>query len=315
MTALPSAASFNGASVTEGDFKTAISNLLLYLSGQFGSTGVPIDAQAAMGVIFGSAPVPKTGAYSVVAGDRGKTISCSGTFTVSLPDVATVGEGFSVAIANTGSGDITIDPASTQLIGGAATKTLDPHTMAMCSVVGGGWETVGSPPTATTTRSGIVQLVDSYSSTSLVLAPTANALKSGVDAALAAVNLAPTAGSTYILCQKAAEATTTSASYTKIGPQMNVIKSGTIRFYGEHHKINGGASGSSYLQVLKNGAVVGGPWATTSTTYVARSVDLSVQIGDEIIFQEKIDGATVNSNAVRNLRATSDTLVGAIAWS
>lgn len=314
MTALPSAASFTGASVTEGDFKTAISNLLLYLSGQFGSTGVAIDAQAALGVIFGSAPVPKTGAYSVVTGDRGKTISCSGTFTVSLPDVATVGEGFSVAIANTGSGDITIDPASTQLIGGAATKTLDPHTMAMCSVVGGGWETVGSPPTATTTRSGIVQLVDSYSSTSLVLAPTANALKSGVDAALAAVNLAPTAGSTYILCQKAAEATTSNSSYTKTGPQFNVIKSGTIRFYGEHHK-NGGASGSSYLRVKKNGAVAGGPWATTSTTFVARSVDLSVQIGDEIIFEEMIDNAGTNINSVRNLRATSDTLVGAIAWS
>ena len=257
MTALPSAASFTGASVTEGDFKTAISNLLLYLSGQFGSTGVPIDAQAAMGVIFGSAPVPKTGAYSVVAGDRGKTISCSGTFTVSLPDVATVGEGFSVAIANTGSGDITIDPASTQLIGGAATKTLDPHTMAMCSVVGGGWETVGSPPTATTTRSGIVQLVDSYSSTSLVLAPTANALKSGVDAALAAANLAPTAGSTYILCQKAAEATTSNSSYTKTGPQFNVIKSGTIRFYGEHHK-SGPSGGSSYLRVLKMVQLLGG---------------------------------------------------------
>lgn len=314
MTALPSAASFTGASVTEGDFKTAISNLLLYLSGQFGSTGVAIDAQAALGVIFGSAPVPKTGAYSVVTGDRGKTISCSGTFTVSLPDVATVGEGFSVAIANTGSGDITIDPASTQLIGGAATKTLDPHTMAMCSVVGGGWETVGSPPTATTTRSGIVQLVDSYSSTSLVLAPTANALKSGVDAALAAANLAPTAGATYILCQKAAEVSSSNGSYTKTGPQMNVIKSGTIRFYGEHHKV-GWAGGSSYLRVLKNGAVVGGPWATTSTSYVARSVDLSVQIGDEIIFQEMIDNAGTNTNFLRNLRATSDTLVGAIAWS
>lgn len=196
MTALPSAASFTGASVTEGDFKTAISNLLLYLSGQFGSTGVAIDAQAALGVIFGSAPVPKTGAYSVVTGDRGKTISCSGTFTVSLPDVATVGEGFSVAIANTGSGDITIDPASTQLIGGASTKTLDPHTMAMCSVVGGGWETVGSPATATTTRAGVVQLEDSTTSTSTTKAPTSNALKTAKEAADAAQASANTAQST-----------------------------------------------------------------------------------------------------------------------
>lgn len=196
MTALPSAASFTGAAVTEGDFKTALSNMLLYLSGLLGSSGVPLDAQAALGIILGSAPVLKTGAYTVVAGDRGKTISCSGTFTVSLPDVGTAGEGFSVSIANTGSGDITIDPSSTQTIGGAATKVLDPNTMAVCSVVDGGWQTVGSPASATTTRAGVVQLIDSAASTSLVLAPTANALKTAKDAADAAQASANTAQST-----------------------------------------------------------------------------------------------------------------------
>lgn len=67
----------------------------------------------------------KTGAYTVVAGDLGKIINCtSGTFTVSLTAAATLGAGFNCWVWNTGTGAITIDPASTETIDGVSTLIL-----------------------------------------------------------------------------------------------------------------------------------------------------------------------------------------------
>lgn len=61
----------------------------------------------------------KTGAYTVISSDNGKIIDCtSGTFTVSLTAAATLGDGFNVQIWNTGTGDITVNPNSTETIDG-----------------------------------------------------------------------------------------------------------------------------------------------------------------------------------------------------
>jgi len=190
MTALPSIASFTGASITEGDFKTALSNMHLFLSGLLGTTGAASDAQAAIGALLGAGALIKTGAYTVTASDRGKIIACSGTFTVSLPDAGSVGSGFAVAVANYDVGTITVDPYSTQTIDGDATKTLIGNSMAVCCAVNGEWLTVGGTPTATTSRAGIVQLVDSVGSTSVTLAPTANACKVAYDTGAYAQTLA-----------------------------------------------------------------------------------------------------------------------------
>jgi len=62
---------------------------------------------------FKTASQSKTSAYTVLSSDNQDTIECSGTFTVTLPDTATViaacdtGD-FEVTIKNTGSGTITI---------------------------------------------------------------------------------------------------------------------------------------------------------------------------------------------------------------
>jgi len=66
----------------------------------------------------------KTGAYSVVAGDYGKTFAASGTWTLALLAAATAGADFWCEIRNTGTGKITVDPNSTELVNGAATLTL-----------------------------------------------------------------------------------------------------------------------------------------------------------------------------------------------
>ena len=185
MPAIPSIASFTGGSVTEGEFKTALANLHLFLSDLLGTDGTQAGAQAAMGAILGAGAATKTAAYTVASTDRGKVIACSGTFTVTLPDAAVVGSGFAVAIGNYGTGTITVDPFSTQTIDGATTKALGDNTMLVACAVAGEWLTVGGMtlPTASTSTEGIVQLSTSVSSASTTLAATPSAVKAAYDLA------------------------------------------------------------------------------------------------------------------------------------
>ena len=201
MPAIPSIASFTGPSVTEGDFKTALSNLHLFLTGLLGTDGTQAAAQAAMGVILGAGSTTKTAAYTVDFTDRGKVIACDGSFTVTLPDAGVVGSGFAVAIANYGGGTITVDPFSAQTIDGAGTKTLSANTMMVACSVAGEWFSVGGVDAASTSKAGIVQLVDSIASPSQTLAPTANAVRiaygAGSYAQTLAANAQNTANSAY----------------------------------------------------------------------------------------------------------------------
>jgi len=104
---------------------------------------------------------------------------------VTLPDASAVGSGFAVAVANYGTGTVTVDPFSTQTIDGATTKTLGANTMLVACAVSGEWLTVGGMtlPTASTSTAGIVQLSTSVSSTSTTLAATASAVKAAYDLA------------------------------------------------------------------------------------------------------------------------------------
>lgn len=89
----------------------------------------------------------KTAAYTVVAGDIGKVINCSGTtsFTVSLTAAATLGSGFNCWIWNT-SGTaamaVTIDPNSTETIDGLTTIVLRRGEGVQIVCDGTNWQTV-----------------------------------------------------------------------------------------------------------------------------------------------------------------------------
>ena len=185
MPAIPSIASFTGPSVTEGEFKTALSNLHLFLTGLLGTDGTQAGAQAAMGALLGAGSATKTAAYTVTSTDRGKVLACSGTFTVTLPDASAVGSGFAVAVANYDTGTVTVDPFSAQTIDGATTKELGANTMLVACAVSGEWLTVGGMtlPTASTSVAGIVQLSTSVSSTSTTQAATPSAVKEAYDLA------------------------------------------------------------------------------------------------------------------------------------
>ena len=141
MTALPAVADATGATRNEGQFKAYMTSEHDYLAGLFGTDGVPATALATLGAL-GATYVAKTGAYTVVAGDRGKVFSCSGTWTLGLTAVATLGAGYSCIIANTGSGTITIDPASAELVDGAATFALGRGRMVLIVCTGSAWITL-----------------------------------------------------------------------------------------------------------------------------------------------------------------------------
>jgi len=76
---------------------------------------------------------------------------------------------------------------------------------------------------------------------------------------------------------------------------------GTITAYFEHRRLFGGSPDVS-ARVLKNGSQVQ-EWSTSSGTYQIRQVNISVSVGDVIIFQQKGDGF----QQWQNLRIYSNT--------
>lgn len=124
MTALPASTDFTGAAVTEAGFKTAITGLRDFLSELLGTSGTDkVAALTALGALLCDS-LSKTGAYTVVAADKGKVLTCSGTFTLTLTAAATLGDAFAFSVWNTGSGTITIDPNGSETIDGATTQTV-----------------------------------------------------------------------------------------------------------------------------------------------------------------------------------------------
>ena len=123
-TALPPSSDFTGGAVTEGDFKSAISALRDFLAGLFDDDGATKTALATLGAPI-SGYVAKTTTYAVAAGDKGKLIDCTGTWTLSALAAATAADGFNVSVRNSGTGVITFDPNLTETIDGGATLAIN----------------------------------------------------------------------------------------------------------------------------------------------------------------------------------------------
>lgn len=156
MATLPAATDFTGAAITEAQFKTAITDLRTFLADQLGTAGTVAAALTALGALAGQYEA-KTGAYTVLAADRGKAIGCSGTFSLTLTAAATLGSGFSFAVINYGSGTVTIDPNSTEQIDGATTIALAANESCIVVCTGTAWRTIGKSSTlATASNNGLM---------------------------------------------------------------------------------------------------------------------------------------------------------------
>lgn len=138
MTALPAASDFTGP-ISQGNFKTAITALRDYNAGITGTDGTVATALATLGTLAGTY-VAKTAAYTVLTSDRGRSIDATtGTWTLSLPAVASAGSGFSLMLRNSGSGVITVDPSGAELIDGVSTLAVAPGRAVLLVCTGTAW--------------------------------------------------------------------------------------------------------------------------------------------------------------------------------
>lgn len=141
MPALPPIASFNGPTVTEGQYKAAFSDLRSYLVGLLGEDGTLATALGALGTLA-SRVEAVTAARTLVSGDRGKLLRANGTFALTLPDAGVAGDGWSVCVSNVGTGTITVTPVSSNLIEGLPTLPLLRGQRCILVTGGGSWTTL-----------------------------------------------------------------------------------------------------------------------------------------------------------------------------
>lgn len=142
MSALPPIADFTAGSVSEGGFKTALTALRAYLATLLGASGDQGPALAAIGAPYNKV-VTKTGAYTVIATDRGSHLDLSGTFTLSLTAANTLGDGFAFSVRNSGSGAISVDPSGGETLDGSTLVSLGPGQSLVILCDGASFRSVG----------------------------------------------------------------------------------------------------------------------------------------------------------------------------
>ena len=85
---------------------------------------------------------------------------------------------------------------------------------------------------------------------------------------------------------------------------VTVLVPGVITAYAEHRRVTGNET--ARMRVLKNGALVQ-EWEVTSSGFVARQVNISVDVGDVVIFQQRgDDGFSPATSEWRYLRIYSN---------
>lgn len=147
MTAIPAKTDFTGASVTEGEYKTALHTLHDYLTGMLGTAGTQAAALATLGAL-GGAVQTRTAAYTVTAADRGQVINCFGSWTLALTSAVALGAGFLVAVVNSGTGSITVDPEAAETVGGKSTLKIGAGSSAILVSDGTVWLVIGAAAAA-----------------------------------------------------------------------------------------------------------------------------------------------------------------------
>lgn len=143
MTTLLASSTATVATATEGDVKTYLANLRTFMADLLGTDSANKAAvQGLLGNIL-NGKVTKSAAYTVVAADRGKVIDCTGTWTLSITAAATLGDGFSFALRNSGTGAITIDPNLSEPINGLISFVIGGGEFVIVYCDGASFSTVG----------------------------------------------------------------------------------------------------------------------------------------------------------------------------
>ena len=85
----------------------------------------------------------KSAGYTVLASDNKALLTCTNTFTLALTAAATLGDGFTVDVYNSGSGNITIDPNASETINGQPTAIVYPNGYLQVRCTGTAWTALG----------------------------------------------------------------------------------------------------------------------------------------------------------------------------
>jgi len=93
----------------------------------------------AFGRIFGNNISTHASNYTILTTDQGKFFQGTATLTFTLPNVASAGTSFVLAIINTGSGIVTVDGATSETINGSTTIILDPNDAIILTCNGSLW--------------------------------------------------------------------------------------------------------------------------------------------------------------------------------
>ena len=113
-----------------------------------GNAAVPTWVTPAGGGSSALTVITKSAAYTVVAGDLGKVINCSGTITISLTAAATLGAGFYCTIVNVdGNNIVTIDPSDAETLNGYATWGLNGSQSVQLYCTGTAFNLISGQPT------------------------------------------------------------------------------------------------------------------------------------------------------------------------
>lgn len=123
-----------GVNIAEGCPPSGINNGMR-------ETMAQIAGGMATGNIMGSGYVTKSGAYTVLQADRGKTIDCSAALTLTLTAAATLGAGW-ICFVKADGGAVTIDPNGGETIDGQSTLTIADGADAMVICDGSAFHTV-----------------------------------------------------------------------------------------------------------------------------------------------------------------------------
>lgn len=165
MPVLPASTAFTDSAVTEGGFKTAISDQRAFLAGLLGTDGTIATGLSTIKALCSAANARSAGSYTLLAADRGKVIHVTGSgasaFTVPVTSTTDFGVGWACAIRNDcSSGDITLTRSSTDTIDGATSVVLSPGQSTILAVTAAGkWVTIGKGTgAASEAAAGIVEL-------------------------------------------------------------------------------------------------------------------------------------------------------------
>ena len=128
MTTLFDSTAATSATATKGDLKNVFINIRSFINDLLGSDSTNLSAVLANIKAPFSSSTSKTTAYSVVAADRGKVVTYTGSggVTLTVTAAATLGDGFVFGVVNNSSGIITIDPNLAETVNGSTTYPVNP---------------------------------------------------------------------------------------------------------------------------------------------------------------------------------------------